>query len=598
MLSVWGKLVSLLGPNERRRGLIVLGLLVVVAFFEVLGVASIMPFIAVLTNPEVVETNEYLAALYGWLGFSTLDHFLVFLGLAFFSLLVLSLAFNALGTWARLRFSHNRVYTWGTRLVGGYLRQPYEWFLNRHSSDLATSVLSEVNQVVNQALLPAMGMIASSLVVVFLMTLLIAVDPLLALSVGGFLASAYAAVYFLLRKQLRRIGIERQKAMRERFHVVQEAFGGVKDIKIGGLEETAVERFLGPSRRMARAIIRAGLISELPSMAMQGLLFGAMLLTLVYLVAVHGGVQEAVPIVALYALAGYRLMPAIKTIYRDIAQLKFSEPALDALARDFATLQIHPPRKSVQAQARIPLREILELRDVSYSYPNAPRPALDSVSISIPAFSTVALVGSTGSGKTTMVDLVLGLLRPHEGELVVDGRVIDDASVRQWQRSLGYVPQQIFLSDDSVAANIAFGLPRKDIDTVAVEAAARVANLHEFVVKELPDGYDTHVGERGVRLSGGQRQRIGIARALYHDPDVLIMDEATSALDNITERAVMEAVHNLGHRKTIILIAHRLSTVRHCDCIYLLEHGRLQAQGSYDKLVATDERFRSMAIST
>ena len=588
----------MLGPTERWRGLIVLGLLVVVAFFDAVGVASIMPFIAVLTNPEVVETNTYLAGLYDLLGFSSLDHFLVFLGLAFFFLLVLSLSLNALGTWARLRFSHNRVYTWGTRLVGGYLRQPYEWFLNRHSAELATSILAEVNQVVNQALLPAMGMIASSLVVLFLMALLFAVDPVLALSVGGFLVSSYALVYFMLRKQLSRIGVERREAARARFHVIGEAFCGVKDIKIGGLEEVVVKRFLTPSQKMARAVIRAGLISEIPSLAMQGLMFSAMLLTLVYLVAVHGGVQEAIPVVALYALAGYRLMPAIKTIYRDISQLKFSEPALDALARDFATLQTHPSGKSVQAQARIPLRENLELRKVSYAYPNAPRQALDSVSISIPALSTVALVGSTGSGKTTMVDLVLGLLRPHEGELVVDGQVIDDACIRQWQRSLGYVPQHIFLSDDSVAANIAFGLPRKDIDMAAVEAAARVANLHEFVINELPEGYATHVGERGVRLSGGQRQRIGIARALYHDPDVLILDEATSALDNITERAVMEAVHNLGHRKTIILIAHRLSTVRHCDCIYLLEHGRLQAKGSYDELVATDERFRSMAVST
>jgi ATP-binding cassette, subfamily B, bacterial PglK len=235
--------------------------------------------------------------------------------------------------------------------------------------------------------------------------------------------------------------------------------------------------------------------------------------------------------------------------------------------------------------------------EVHYRYPGASRPALQNVSFDVEACTTVGIVGATGSGKTTLVDIVLGLLRPESGVIRVDGEVLEDQSVRHWQRSLGYVPQQIFLSDDSIAANIAFGLGGKDIDMAAVERAAKVANLHDFVVNELPEGYQTTVGERGVRLSGGQRQRIGIARALYRDPDLLIMDEATSALDNVTERAVMEAVHNLGRQKTIILIAHRLSTVRNCDRIFLLEHSELIASGTYDELVAQNARFRAMAES-
>ena len=277
--------------------------------------------------------------------------------------------------------------------------------------------------------------------------------------------------------------------------------------------------------------------------------------------------------------------------------MRFSKPTLDRLYADMkaaeANMRTLPPREKDAPALR--LTERLELDDVRYSYPLAERPALDGLSLAIPARSTVGIVGGTGAGKTTAIDIVLGLLTPDAGRLLVDGMPIVAENVRAWQRSIGYVPQQIFLTDDTVSANIAFGLDAADIDQAAVERAARIAEIHDFVLREMPQGYATPVGERGVRLSGGQRQRIGIARALYHDPDVLILDEATSALDNLTEKAVMDAVHNLGHAKTIIMIAHRLSTVRACDTIFMLEHGRVVAEGSYDDLIETNRQFRALA---
>jgi len=253
------------------------------------------------------------------------------------------------------------------------------------------------------------------------------------------------------------------------------------------------------------------------------------------------------------------------------------------------------PAHTNPSQDDILLKQAITLNDVKYYYPSDPQPALKKLSLTIPAKSTVGLVGVTGSGKTTTVDLILGLLEAQEGTLEVDGQVITEHNRRAWQRAIGYVPQQIYLADDTVAANIAFGIDASDVNQAAMECAAKIANLHEFVVNELPQGYQTTVGERGVRLSGGQRQRIGIARALYHSPQVIIFDEATSALDNLTEQAVMEAVNNLGHELTVILIAHRLSTVRMCDQIYLLDQGEVKASGAFDQLVVSNEQFAKMA---
>jgi ATP-binding cassette, subfamily B, bacterial PglK len=599
MLEIYKKLYGLLDIRERRRGALVLGLLVVGAFIETLGVASIMPFIAVLANPEIIETNPYLAAAYQSLGFSSRETFVVFLGSFFFVMVTLSLALRATSVWAQLRFSHNRDFAWSARLVGAYLWQPYEWFLNRHSADLATAVLAEVKEVVRSSLFPAMQLISHILVAAFLICLLIIVDVWLSLAVIGFLGGGYTLVAITFKQRLQRIGVERRQANHLRFNIVQEAFGGIKDIKVLGLEENVLRRFRKPAKVLAQRHISQGLMSQMPTYAMQILLFGGMLLIIMYLVATYGGFQEALPIAAVFALAGYRLMPGFQRIYQDFSMLKFSKAALDSLCNDFAPLQSvadGSTRNTVLgARNRLRLEKRLTLENISYTYPNADRTALQGLSLEIPAFAKVGLVGSTGSGKTTTVDVMLGLLRPHGGRLMVDGREVRDETLRCWQRSIGYVPQQIFLADNSVACNIAFGLSPEEIDMAAVERAAKVANLHDFIINQLPQGYQTYVGERGIRLSGGQRQRIGIARALYHDPDLLIFDEATSALDNLTEKAVMEAVDGLSGRKSIILIAHRLSTVKNCDRIYLLEQGRVVDQGSYEDLVATSEHFRSMA---
>lgn len=352
---------------------------------------------------------------------------------------------------------------------------------------------------------------------------------------------------------------------------------------------------------MARTGVSSALVGEMPSFVMQAVVFGGMLLVVLYLIVTRGGLQEALPVISLYAVAGYRLLPTLQSAYKNLTTLRFNLPALESLHRDVREFEQNstagqPMDNGTPSNEPIKLANALELCDITFRYGGSDQPALRNLNLIVPACSTIALVGSTGSGKTTAVDVILGLLRPSEGRLLVDSLLITVHNMRAWQRSLGYVPQSIFLCDDSVAANIAFGISPAKVDRSAVERAGRIANLHEFVTNELPQGYETQIGERGVRLSGGQRQRIGIARALYHDPEVIIFDEATSALDNVTEQVVMDAVYQLGSRKTIILIAHRLSTVRTCDRIFVLDHGRIVDAGTYDELLASSKTFRAMAL--
>lgn len=600
MLEIYRKLYDILDARERRLTLLVFVLTVAVALVETAGVASIMPFMAVLANPEVVETNRYFAEIYQRLGFESTEAFLFFLGIGFLVLTVGSLALRAFAFWAQFRFSQFRNHAWACRLVKEYLHKPYEWFLNQHSSTLGASVLNEVSSVVNGILFPALQLVSHGLVATCLLGLMIAVDPLLALLIALVLGIAYVGLFAAIRLYLRRIGQNRHRANEQRFKVTQEAFGGIKDVKVAGLEEVFAERFREPSQQMAHQLVAIKLVSELPSFAMQAVVFGGIMIVLLYLLATRGGLQGILAIFSLYVFAGYRLMPTLQAIYRGLAEVRYNSTVLDALYRDLCLtpLDINTTVMGESNPGKLEplgLSNTLSLVNVFYRYPAAEQSALTGVNLEIPAYSMVGLVGPTGSGKTTLVDLILGLLQPETGELVVDGRPITPALRRAWQLSIGYVPQQIYLSDDTVSGNIAFGVPPARIDQGAVERAAKIANLHNFVVGELSNGYKTLVGERGVRLSGGQRQRIGIARALYRDPSLLIFDEATSALDNLTEQEVMEAVHNLGNQKTIILIAHRLSTVRKCDRIFYLEQGGIIAAGTYDELLANNMHFRRLA---
>ncbi len=594
-MQILKKLLFLLSLHERKNAIFLMGMVLVLAMLEMIGVVSILPFIAVLMNPDLIDTNIVLNTAFktsNVLGVETKKKFLFLLGVFVFLIFIITLTFKFLTFYVQLRFTSSLNYKIAKRFMEGYLHQPYSWFLNRHSADLGKNILSEVSVVISQGMTPMINLIKQSVVATALIIMLVFVDPILTLVVGLTFSLAYSFIYVFIKKFMLSIGQKRLEANKWIFTSISEAFGAIKEIKVSGQEQTYINRFSEPSKTLARISALAGVISNLPRFVLEAITFGGMLLVVLYLMLQKGNFYTALPIIALYAYAGYRLMPTIQQIYTSLITLRFVGPALDALHEDLKNLK---PLNSKQNHNIISLKKNITLKNVNFNYPNTSRTALKDIHFSIYAKTRVGIVGTTGSGKTTTVDIILGLLEAQEGTLEVDGIEINKSNSRAWQRSIGYVPQHIFLSDDSVAANIAFGIQHEQIDYKAVERAAKVARLHEFVTSELPQKYLTTIGERGVRLSGGQRQRIGIARALYHNPQVLILDEATSALDNNTEKQVMNEIKKLEKKITIVMIAHRLSTVRECDSIILLDKGEIKGQGTFEELVNSNDDFKAQS---
>ena len=581
------KLSFLLTPIERRNALLLLLMFVIMALLDMIGVASILPFMAVLTNPSLIETNMILNYMYqvsNIFGVENDQEFFFALGFLVFIILIISLIFKAITTYIEVKFLQMCEYNVSKRLVEGYLYQPYIWFLNRNSAELGKSILSQVSIVID-IMRSLMSLISKSIIAIALIALLIIANPKLSMIVGLTLSLTYGIIFYFTRKYLNSLGKENLKNDELRFIAVSEAFGAAKEIKVGGLERAYIKSYSNAAKIFAQNKAILKVISQLPRYILEGIAFGGIMLLILYLMSQEGSFNNAIPIISLYAFAGYRLMPVMQNIYMSLSQISFSSPSLDNLYYDIGKLN---PIKNNYLEEKLSFDKEIVLNNIDFNYPNTSQKALQGISLNIPAKSTIGLIGATGSGKTTLLDIILGLLMSDKGTLEIDGEVLSKKNLRSWQRNIGYVPQNIYLSDDTIAANIAFGVESKNINQIDIERASKIANLHDFIINELPDKYNTTIGERGIRLSGGQRQRIGIARAVYLNPKILILDEGTSALDNETEKKVMEAINKLSKKITIILVAHRLNTVRNCDKIYKFEKGKVIAEGKFDEIINTN----------
>lgn len=580
MLKVLRDTLACLTVQERWQSLLVLGALVLMALFEVIGLAAIMPFLAVLADPEAVTRQPVLGWLYQAGGFTSRQAFISVLGIAAFVLFFAAACVRSLALWAQNQFLQLRRHTLSARMLAGYLRQPYEFFLGRHSSDLAKNILSEVDTFMDRALLPIGTGIAQALVLLAMVALLLFVDFRVALSATGMLALAYVLIFAGLKRILQRAGHERAEANRLRYRTAAEALGAIKALKLAGREDTYVERYTAGSRIYAERQALHAILTQLPKYIVETLAFGGIIVIVLITLAGQGddaGIERILPLVGLYAMVGYRALPAIQNVYASFSSLSFARGAVDTIRPELR--QIARGADPVVAARPLPLTRQLELRDVTYRYPGSTA-GLQDISFTLRKGESLGIVGHTGAGKSTLADIVLGLLVPQSGEISVDGRPLDAALRQAWQRGLGYVPQDLFMIDASVAENIAFGLPRAEIDLARVEQVARIAQIHEFVIAAMPQGYATRIGEHGVRLSGGQRQRLGIARALYQDPELIVFDEATSALDTATEAEVMAALASLSGIKTVIVITHRTATLANCTRIMHIAQGRLHSDAA------------------
>ncbi len=573
MIKLARQINNLLTSAERRQVITVLFLTTLMALMEVIGIASILPFMAVLASPDMVQTNPYLKQGYELFGFDSVNRYLFFLGLFVLIMLILNNATKALTRWKTLDFSIMSGHTISSRLLQQYLHQPYSYFLSRNSAHLNKNILDETSKLVANVIVPLAEVLARLISIIAILALIMYADPILAVSSAIILGGAFGGVYLTMRKWLLVKGRERMEAQDQRYQIVNEALSGIKNVKLTGNEDTYAALFRTPSLTYAKTTASSNMAGEIPRYALEIIGFGGILFIVLYLLLQKQGLSHALPLITLYAFAAYRLMPSFQMWFQSYTKIRFHTAVLDTIEHEMkATALDEQALELINTKTPpLPFEHKIEFKDVSFQYDLGHRPIISNLNFTLNKNTSVGIVGKTGSGKTTMVDLLLGLLTPTSGEILIDGIALNEETRRAWQKNCAYVTQHIYLCDDTVRANIAFGVSPENIDDAMVRQAAKMAALDAFVENDLPHGYDTIVGENGIRLSGGQRQRIGLARALYLNRPILVLDEATSALDTETENEVMQAVGNFSKQKTIIMIAHRLSTIEKCEQVLRLQ---------------------------
>ena len=587
------RLKQLLTPREIKRLWVLFGLLVLKALMQVIGIASILPFMSLVAKPELVHTNKWLNKLYVMGGFESERGMLIATGVAVLVYMAFSNAFVAFLVWVQSKFTLDIGHRIGVRMVRSYITERYEFFLTRRSIDFLKRVVQEVSMLVRSVMVPALDLVSQGLISIVIFIMLFVVDAVLASTVLLVLGGAYSLVFISKRKLVQSIGEDRIRYNRMRFRSLNDLMSGIKEIQLYNARPYFFERFVDASGYLARIVPRVQLVIQAPRYLVETLAYGGILLVTLYLLEFGESVQDIIPVLSLYAVSGYKLIPSLQSTFQSVTTIKHAWPVVDEIMMDY-NRPTGPVGLSKRRVQRLPFEETLSFESVRFTYDGEETSALVDINLNIRKGSKVAFVGRTGSGKTTLVDVLTGLLSPTEGTISIDGVALDELNRIRWQDQIGYVTQELFLFDDTVTRNIAFGVPDEEIDLDRIIQVAKVAQAHDFITELLPKGYDTIVGERGVRLSGGQRVRLGLARALYRNPAVLILDEATSALDGITERAIIDELVTGSNDLTLILIAHRMSSVKSCEQIFLLEDGRLTDAGSFNELLETSDVFSEM----
>lgn len=564
--SIW----SILTPLDKRKLSYVSIIVIVMTFIEAVGVISIMPFLAALASPESIDSNVLLKKIYVLLNVKNEKDFIVILGLISLGIVIVSAVFKIVTQYYLNRFSNLQRHYFSRRLLSVYLKQNYSFFIQRNSADLTKKILADVDQVVWGIIQPILTIISYTMVLTAMISLIIVYDPIMAVTIASILFAFYILMYIIIRKFMEKISSEFSKANKERYQSCQEVFGGIKDVMINNVQEYYFKRFDENSRIYARHLASQNLLGQIPLHVIETIGYSCLILLTIFLILNDNHITEILPVIGLYGVAAYRMLPASQNIFKSINSIKFSAQILDEIVREFKLENIN--EEQIIQKSDFVFKNKIRFVDVSFSYQgDQPKEVLSHFSLELEKNSSLGIVGKSGSGKSTLMDLMLGLLTPTSGNIWIDEVELKYKNVRDWQNIVSYVPQFIYLADTTIAENIAFGIDKCEIDYELVKQSAKLAQIHDFIERELYNGYETKIGERGVLLSGGQRQRIGIARALYKQPEVIFMDEATSALDVETEKAVNEAIQGLYGKMTMVIIAHRESAVAKCNSIIKLE---------------------------
>ena len=559
------RVLFLARPYGRKKLAFVFFLSLAQGIFQVVGVTSIFPFLAIAADPDRIRHSQFGLRFLALLPPMSNRELLITAGIVAIVGLLLSNAVNLLAEYARTRYAHSFGHWLRVRLLRRMASQPYGYFLQRNSGDLLKKVVGDVMNYIDGVLLPLLDSIARGLTAALLLATLFLVQPVIALSATVGLGAFYLIIFRLLARKRQEANEGLRTSFAGSYREAQQMLAGIKPIKAHRAEEHFLSRFAGYSAIVAQMFARVPIVANSARYLVEPLAFGGLVLAVVVLAARGRDFSDILPNLGVMAVAGYRLIPTLQLLYAQVTRLTSMRYSLDEVFEEFAAAEREGKSGKIEISPRKPRRiewqDSITLDAVSFIYPGTDRPVLDRFSIAIQKNMSIGFIGTTGSGKSTLIDLLLGLHRPTSGRVLIDGQPFTPELIPSWQATIGYVPQEIFLIDDTIARNIALGVPDNEIDDARLQEVCSIAQILDFIKTELRDGFQTIVGERGVRLSGGQRQRLGLARALYHRPSLLLLDEATSALDTATEAKLIEALHSLTGKLTIVMATHRLSAV-------------------------------------
>lgn len=559
---------------------------------EVIGVASILPFMELVSKPDAIAESSMLTKAYDFFNFESHRQMLITFGVALIVLLGITNLFAVLTFWLQFKISWKVAHKFSTRLLLSYLKKPYGYFLNQNTNQIRAYVISEVGTLTGGFIIPTIELISRSFVSIIIFLLLLMVDVKVASMAFLGLGGAYVVIFLLRKNYLREIGKHRIEMNLKRYKSLAELFDGLKTIMVYNKLPFFYKRYEEASEGFTDVQPKYNLVLAAPKYLLEFIAFGSVLGYTIFLVTSGGNIQSAIPRLTLFAVAGYRLLPALQKIFTAAGRIRHNHPILHKLYDDLKLIdgkEMFAPDEST-----LNYQESIVLSDISFRYQNSEENVIETIDLRINKGEMVAFVGATGSGKTTLVDIIVGLHQPLKGQILIDDYPLRDENIKAWQNKIAYVPQEVFLFDDTIARNISLEEDPDKIDWKALHSASKMADIYDFVTDNLTDQFQSQIGEKGVRLSGGQRQRLGLARALYSNPSVLVLDEATSALDSVTEKGIIETMKSLPGNITKIVIAHRLSTVKYSDNIYVIEDGKIAANGKFQDLVKNNITFQNM----